>query len=113
MEKLVGELEQGMEKVQRAKQISLVRKGDVLLLSAVGSDGCNFWLLLCASICKRDGSINGKWLDRIGDGFEYRVIPCQDTTRENSSLPEAIVDEDMPIYVNVSEQQLLSHCLDS
>jgi len=64
MEKLVGELEQGMEKVQRAKQISLVRKGDVLLLSAVGSDGCNFGCS-CVPVYARemDPSMGNGWTE--------------------------------------------------
>jgi len=86
MEEMVGEMEDGSEKVKRAKHNSLVRKGDVVPLLAPGSDGHNFWLFLCASKCKRDGSIKGKWLDRVGDGFEYRVLPSRDTTRENCIL---------------------------
>ena len=94
--KLVGELEEGMDKDKWAKQNSLVRKGDVVPHLALGSDGCTFWLLLCASIY----------------GFEYRAIQYQDTTRENSSLPQTLVDEDMPMYTTLSGHQLLSHCLD-
>ena len=86
IEEMAGEIEDGAGKVRKAKQSTLVRKGDVVPLLAPGAEGGNFWLFLCASKWKRDGCINGKWLDRIGNGYEYRVLPCRDTTRENCIL---------------------------
>jgi len=95
MEEMVGEMEDGSEKVKRAKHNSLVRKGDVVPLLAPGSDGHNFWLFLCASKCKRDGSIKGKWLDRVGDGLNigscHLEIPLERTVF--SGIPRRIAEK--------------------
>ena len=86
IEEVVSFSEETGATMKKAKSKSLVRKGDVIPLLAPGVLDCRFWLFLCGSKCKRDGSINGKWLDRIGETLEYRVLPCRDTTRENCIL---------------------------
>ena len=78
--------EEEERKKERAKSKSLVRKGDLIPVLAPEGREAKFWLFLCSSKCKRDGSINGKWLDRIGDTFEYRVLPIKAVTNESCML---------------------------
>eukprot|EP00794_Sanderia_malayensis_P000769 gene769-61_t len=73
-------------KRKRAKANSLVKKDDVIPVLAPENVDTKFWLFICASKCKTDGCINGKWLDRIGETYEYRVLPIKASTRESCIL---------------------------